>query len=226
MWPFALQLFVYFYLHSAKQLSCENSRSKAKDSCLCFPAYIISNDGPVFQGCQVKGAPPLPSTARVTLLLGVPAHPIPATLTLKVAQGWLCDCPAGRSWFTVRHTGAQLPATVPLRTVFFVPLWHSWPATAGFVFWTLHPMVTTVPFLPVLYLAVSRVHGKNNQLIWKENLSKTLLYFTRPMCVCVCVCKLYDSLGCHSSNSIHPDFWASRLGWLVSNPWDSAILHL
>lgn len=40
-----LQLFVSFCLHGAKQLSCGDSASKAKRSCLCFSAYIISGNG-------------------------------------------------------------------------------------------------------------------------------------------------------------------------------------
>lgn len=46
---------LYFYLFSAKQLSCGNSCSKAK-SCLCFPAYIISNNGSVFRDGKAKRA--------------------------------------------------------------------------------------------------------------------------------------------------------------------------
>lgn len=73
-----LRLFVCFYPHRAKQLSCGDLCSKAKHSCLCFSAYIVSSDGMAqfSKAAKIKGAQPLHLTACANLLPWMPSPSI------------------------------------------------------------------------------------------------------------------------------------------------------
>lgn len=95
-----LQLFVCFYPHRAKQLSCGDLSSKAKCSCLCCSAYIVVMGWPSLVRLQNRES----TTSSFNRLCEPPAlNAFPFNWrTSKVAQGrvW-CYC-SGKSWFATR----------------------------------------------------------------------------------------------------------------------------